>query len=1173
MSANENPLSAPNIKTPRSYTAALGWTILILDLIVTLGLWYFVNENVKNEALGRFQFRSQEIQVAIEERLAAYEQVLRGGVALFESTKLQVDREMFKTYVDNLNIEERYRGIQGIGFAIPVSPEEKDNHIREVRESGYPDYTIKPEGGREQYTSIIYLEPFSGRNLRAFGYDMYSEPIRRDAMKLARDTGLPSISGRVILVQETNEDVQTGFLLYLPVYKKNVPLNTVEERRSALFGYVYSAFRTRDFLEGVLGQRKIPDLAFSLFVLNSSEEKILLYNSNPEHDATNSIFKETRGIDFQKHIYRHIYSLELNSLKPFEDSIEKEKSIAVLIVGLLVSLVFFTVLWLTHTAKTRAVQHARKLNESLSASERRLRDILDLSPTLIFIKDLQGRYTFSNRENEMVTGIPRETIVGKTTQEVFPKQIADQFDANDKKVIETLVPQVVEEVVPQKEGPPLSFLSTQFPLFDANNKPYAICGISTDITERKLAEQKLLKHQEQLEELVSARTQEIQKALIELRESEERLNLTFEATSEGIWDWNIQTGEVLFSSQWFKSLGYEPGEFIGHVDSWKKLVHPEDMPDVMEKLNAHFAGKTESYECVYRLKTKSGAWRWNLDRGKVVVRDSEGRPIRMVGADSDISQLKKYQDELENRESELAHAQRMAQLGSWTFEVQGKKLTWSDEIYRIFEWDQKKGGLTYEKYLMLVHKDDRKAVHLANRDSILGKKHYDIEYRIVTPNGEVKLVRQKSKTQYDREGYPLKVVGITHDISKIKFAEQELLINREKFRLLYNQISQVLEGTSSATSGEKFFQSLAFHLASTLGVSYCLIGKLDQKFESCGTLAFCKDGKNIQNFQYKLRGTPCEIIYQGTTVFYPDKLQEAFPSDCDLEELGVKSYFGVPVIGPKGLPIAHIAVMAKEPMPYSSDVMSILSLFAARAGAELVRMEIKDDLRVSQKRLRELNNKMQSVREQEKLHLAREIHDELGQVITYCKLDLLWIKKEINHPGEKIEKKLESVVSHLDDTLNRVRKISSELRPEILDVMGISEAMKWQAEKFKKQTNIEYDMYILPEKFECDRDRSIDLFRIFQETLTNISRHSQATFVEINFMREPKCYRLVVKDNGKGFVDTSLENHSHSLGILGMRERSLNWGGYVDIRSQPGKGTTVTVNLPKKGNHDLSPSE
>lgn len=1154
--------------TRMPYVTAIGWTVLICDLVVTLALWAFVSNNAQKEALGRFQFRSHEVQVAIEERLKAYEQVLRGAVGLIESAHHNVDRDMFKTYVEHLNIGERYRGIQGIGLSIPVSLQDKEKHIQEVRESGFPNYTIKPEGEREHYTAIIYLEPFSGRNIRAHGYDMFSESVRRKAMERARDTGKPSISGKIFLVQETEEDIQTGFLMYLPIYTRNMPIKTVEERRAALFGYVYSPFRSRDFLEGVLGRKKIPDMAFSLYDGTDISEKSLLYNSNPNH-TTQSLFNNIPKIEFNN----HTWCLSLSSLEPFENSIKKGNSLIVLMTGLIICVTYFTILFLIHTAQNKAVKGAKQLYES----EKRLRDILYHSPALIFIKDLDGRYTFSNRKNEIITGISSETILGKTAQEVFPKHIADQFDANDNKVMETLVHQVVEEEVPQKEGPPLTFLSTQFPLIGSNNIPYAICGISTDITERKAAVRDLQMYRHRLEALVQQRTWQLEKLNIDLLAeigertvSENRLNLVLDATEAGVWDWNIKTGHVFFSPNWFKSLGYEPDEMKPNIRTWEKLVHPEDMPKVKKELEAHLSKEVPFYECVNRLMTKSGEYRWNLDRGKVVAWDKEGNPVRMVGTNVDITERKKNEIEMKVREEHLSQAQEIAHLGSWTWEVQNKKLSWSDEIYRIFGIEQSELKPSYEKFISLVHKEDREFVHQENRESVLGKNCYHIQFRIIMPNGDSKYVQQKAKTDYDHQGYPQRVVGILHDIDKMKVADESLLKNREKFRLLYNQISELLEGTSSATSGENFFQSLVYHLASTLGFGFCFIGKLDQKnFEICQTLAFFKDGENVPNIKYKIHNTPCEKIYQGAAVYYTNNLPEEFPEDEDIKSFGLESYFGVPIFGNTRTPVAHLVVMDRKPTNYSPEIMSILSLFAARAESEIKRIEFKKELKISQERLRELNKKMQSVREEEKLRLAREIHDELGQVITYCKLDLLWIIKEIKSPGEKIENKLEAMVSHLEDSLRSVRRISSELRPEILDVMGISEGIKWQAEKFKDQTQIEYELVIVPEKFECDRDMSIDLFRVFQEILTNVSRHSQATFVQINFLLEEEFIKLTVKDNGKGF-DTKLQTLTRSLGILGMKERARNWNGEVDIASKIGIGTTISVILPKKDNHECS---
>ena len=163
-------------------------------------------------------------------------------------------REEWQAFVGRLAADRQLEGIQGLGFSKWIPREELAQHIEQVRAEGFPEYTIRPEGERDVYSSIIYLEPFEGRNLRAFGYDMYSEPVRRAAMERARDENTAALSGKVTLVQETNKDVQAGTLMYVPVYKKGMPIDSVEERQAAFEGWVYSPYRMNDLLSNVLGE-------------------------------------------------------------------------------------------------------------------------------------------------------------------------------------------------------------------------------------------------------------------------------------------------------------------------------------------------------------------------------------------------------------------------------------------------------------------------------------------------------------------------------------------------------------------------------------------------------------------------------------------------------------------------------------------------------------------------------------------------------------------------------------------------------------------------------------------------------------------------------------------------------------------------------------------------------
>ena len=190
------------------------------------------------EAAGReLDLFCNDIKNSILARLDTNAQILRGGAALINATGT-VDREAWREFSQSLHLENNYPGIQGVGFSILVPASGLEAHVREIRSQGFPGYAVFPMSERSEYTSILYLEPFNERNLRAFGYDMFSEPVRRTAMERARDENKPALSGKVILMQETTDEIQSGTLLYLPVYRHGEKLETVEQRRNALLGWV-----------------------------------------------------------------------------------------------------------------------------------------------------------------------------------------------------------------------------------------------------------------------------------------------------------------------------------------------------------------------------------------------------------------------------------------------------------------------------------------------------------------------------------------------------------------------------------------------------------------------------------------------------------------------------------------------------------------------------------------------------------------------------------------------------------------------------------------------------------------------------------------------------------------------------------------------------------------------
>jgi signal transduction histidine kinase len=228
--------------------------------------------------------------------------------------------------------------------------------------------------------------------------------------------------------------------------------------------------------------------------------------------------------------------------------------------------------------------------------------------------------------------------------------------------------------------------------------------------------------------------------------------------------------------------------------------------------------------------------------------------------------------------------------------------------------------------------------------------------------------------------------------------------------------------------------------------------------------------------------------------------------------------------------------------------------------AIFVELHMKSDrLRESEDKLRRLAAHLISIREEERAHIAREIHDELGQVLTGIKMEVGWLAKRLKEPA--LLEKTESMSKLIDSTVQTVRKIATALRPEMLDDMGLIAAVGWQAKDFQKRTGIRTRAKLPPEGTKLDLDIATTAFRIFQEILTNVARHSRATRVDIDLAVDGERLTLDVADNGIGIQDSDL-NGRKSLGLLGMQERALQFGGQVGITGTPGQGTRVSVGIP-----------
>ena len=225
------------------------------------------------------------------------------------------------------------------------------------------------------------------------------------------------------------------------------------------------------------------------------------------------------------------------------------------------------------------------------------------------------------------------------------------------------------------------------------------------------------------------------------------------------------------------------------------------------------------------------------------------------------------------------------------------------------------------------------------------------------------------------------------------------------------------------------------------------------------------------------------------------------------------------------------------------------------------RRRAEAQLRESHKQLRSLSVYLQHVREEERIRIAREVHDELGQALTGLKLQLSWLSGRLPAKMKLFREKMETLSGRMDETIQIVRRIATELRPGVLDTAGLLPALVWQAQQFEKETGIRCEVKSAARDTLWDQDLNTAFFRIFQETLTNIIRHAEAARVQVRLEETGDSLVLRVKDDGRGITEEDIHN-TKSIGLLGMRERAALLGGDVQLHGEPGKGTTVTVSIP-----------
>jgi PAS domain S-box-containing protein len=602
-----------------------------------------------------------------------------------------------------------------------------------------------------------------------------------------------------------------------------------------------------------------------------------------------------------------------------------------------------------------------------------------------------------------------------------------------------------------------------------------------------------------------------------LRRNERRYRSLVLATAQVTWT-GAANGEILDGQPtWEAFTGQKPEEYKGW--GWMNAVHPEDREHLSERWRKAIARETRPpndrfYEIEYRVRRHDGIYR-NLLSRTVPVLNAEGEIHEWVGICYDITERKAQEQQLRDSEERYRSLVEVAP-DMIIVHQDGKTIFMNPAGLRMLRAPNLEAVLG-ESPADMVHPDYRDVVQERIRKLAAGQSVPTIEEKLRRFDGTYVDV-EVGATSFIYQGRPA-VQVIARDITARLQAQEQLRASENRFHLLTRATTDIVYDWDMATN--------AIWWNENLRLLFGYQGKPEELGFNFWTSLIHPDDAD------RINASLFEAIAEGKQFWAGEyRFQRSDGSYANLLDRG---YI---VRDAQGKPARMIGAM-----------MDITD-----------RKLTEQRLRDSREQLRALTAHLERIREEERTRIAREIHDELGQALTGLKMDLSWFAARLpNQPA--LQEKSGAMVKLIDSTVHAVRRLSTELRPAILDSLGLIPAIEWLAQEFQKRTGVTCEFVATNDELNLDHERTTALFRICQEALTNVARYAQATSVHIELDSDEPQISLRISDNGRGITEEETKARN-SFGLLGMRERARLLGGTFEIAGAPGKGTTLTVRIP-----------
>lgn len=583
-----------------------------------------------------------------------------------------------------------------------------------------------------------------------------------------------------------------------------------------------------------------------------------------------------------------------------------------------------------------------------------------------------------------------------------------------------------------------------------------------------------------------------------LRAREELLRLLTDNANEFIRLFDLDGRVVYVNAAVERLLGRVPPNFLSFME-------PEEVEAGRQWWQRILEGSTDLL--YWRVRDRYGDLHWMESQGAVV--PYQGRQ-HFLTICRDVTQRHIAAGTLRASERKLAEAERLAHVGYWDNDLDTNRITWSEEVYRIFGLEPREGYVTWPEVLERIHPEDRPMQAEASARAQRGEARYDIELRLVRADGEVRIVHSVGDVIRDPSGRPYRLFGVVQDITERKRAEDEIRRQQEVF--------------------QKIFDS------APIGISF-----------------FTPDGRPaLDNREWEriVGWTLKELAEQNR-----DPIEEALPDPRDRE-------FARGVLAAATGEWVDLTIKARDGRTVDVSGCAVPLSDGARIGLMqdiTQRKRAEAALRESADRLQHLSRRLLEVQEEERRHIARELHDEVGQLLTRLKFAVEAAASTL--PGAA-DSPLAEASALIADTLARVRKLSLDLRPAHLDYLGLLPALRWLGEQFSTSTGVRVNFQHagLDRRFPAPLE--LAAYRVVQEGLTNVARHARVEQVAVRVWVDADTLNVQVEDAGAGFDVQKVLSAAQSSGLPGMRERLALLGGQLRIESAPGEGTSLLAEFP-----------